>query len=211
MILPSMTDEQRINELTEDFRRFWNKFKHDIVYKWDKAALKQNNFPKIYHWSDVSKNNNKINIAGFITHRKAIRVGYLSIMYATMRTFKGTHLFMYTENEGEYIYIFPPHALERYRERLGLELSDAEIVEYYINRQVCSNGGGDTSLYDNTCILATDDGIWMGNKLFGNNYIFKTFVDNSLLRKEQLKEGNESILDIQEYLDVMRKHIKNNR
>ena len=208
MILPTMTDEQRINELMADFRSFWTRFTRETVYKWDKAALKQNKFPKIYHWSDTSKNNNKINIMGYITGRKAVRTGYVSIMYTTMRTYKGTWMFLFINNGGEFIYVFPPHALDRYRERLGLDFSDTEIIDYYINKQVQSNGGGETTLLDGKCILATDDGIWMGNQLFGDNYIFKTFVDNSLLRDSQLEEGDNCKNDIEEYLDVMRKHIK---
>ncbi len=208
MILPTMTDEQRMQELMTDFRRFYTKFVREIEPKWDKMALKQNVFPKIFRWTQVSASNNNIHIAGNIYGRKAVREGYASMMYTTMRTNKGTHLFMYTNCGEEFLYLFPPHALLRYNDRLSLHLSDAETVDHYICRQVQSNGGGEVDEVTGKCILATDDGIWMGNRIIGNFYIFKTFVDNSLLHDNQLKEGDNCKNDYDEFIEMARKYYK---
>jgi len=208
MILPTMTDMERERELLDEFRRFVKRFNRETVNKWDKAAMKQSVFPKIYHWSETTARKNTLHIVGYIHGRKAVHEGYVSIMYTTMRTDKGTHLFMYTDYKGEYLYIFPPHALERYSSRLNLCLGGSEVAEHYIRRQVASNGGGDYDKETGRCIMSTDDGIWMGKQLSDHSYLFKTFVDNTLLYKDQLEEGDECKTDFDEFLDMTKKYFK---
>lgn len=107
-----------------------------------------------------------------------------------------------------FLYMFPPHALDRYRERLDLELSDAEVVTHYIDKQLSSNGGGEIDIPTGRAIMVTEDGIWMGNFVSENAYIFKTFVDNGHLYENQMEEGNNAMADYQEFVDLARKYYK---
>lgn len=204
MLVYTMTDEEKQEQAIEDINEVNRYIKYNLYKKLHKGVKKFDIFPRIFKASYVTKNNNKYFLMFRADSRNTFDKGYWVHAYTIMDSNEGKYAMIAVTQSGmfESFQIYAPHLFKRYTERHGLKLYEEERIHRFMEDSINLKYGGVKTKNGKAF------GVVNGGAIFGDvkgfTIIFKTFVDDSLLRSEQIEYGEEVIESFKERMDLFR-------
>lgn len=201
MFVSTMTDAEKRKQAIEDAFEV-NKYLIIDVYKKVKKEIRRfSNFPRVFKLSYITKNRNKYYILIKAESRNVISKPFWFHAYTIMDSNEGKYAMIAVLQNGivETFQIYAPHLFARYTQRYGVQLYEEERIHRFFEDNITLEYGG-ARIKDGKVFARVKGGALFGDAV-GDILIFKTFVDDTLLRQEQVEYGEEIIDMFQERVE----------
>lgn len=200
MVVNSMNDNEIVNEILTDW------YENAIPYFARKMIAQNSKYRRIvmkshrnnYHFFNkieyTSPRNNRFVIVPYsINWSDFKKRGSLYLSYATV-TYKRHRLYLHILHDADnqltfYANIFCWHCLQRFCQRFikkNTEINDELFIEIIKRNSVYWMTDEDTPKGKRPHYIS-DDGIFLGDKIDDNNYIFKTYISEDEMGENQRK------------------------
>ena len=192
MLITGMNPKELLKEASEDLKRVaaWFPKHYSIVERW---IPKQKKLPAWYCTESKSARNNIWKCMWCIKNKRT-RNGPL-VEYTIINGRFGRYVVKpQARQNGFTIMVFIPHFFKRYRERL--KLGDKLTPEQLIRRYLRRNTSGINTGKDLDVELTTKEGIALGNIIFHQLILIRTFITYDMAKGNQIKrfeEGHEEM------------------
>lgn len=194
MFVHTMTDYEKRRQAIEDTQEVDRYMKNVLWKKLVKEIKKYNKFPRIFKFQYTTRNKNKYYMMLRAESRNTIDKPYWLHVYTIMDSNEGKYAMIAVSQYGiiESFQIYAPHLFARYTKRYGLQMYEEERIHRFMEDSIDLKYGG-VKVKDGKAMAIVNGGVILGD-CEGDIIVFKTFVDDSLLRSEQVENG-EQIVD----------------
>lgn len=192
MIVPSMTEEQLLEEIKLDFKNIYDT--STIKKKKAERIVRTSSvFPVRLHSFITSKRKNNWLILWEAHSKKNIGDKSIVSFICYYDSTHGKYAVMPTiQNRNILLIKYAPHFFQRFAQRMNLDLSGIDLIKRYFEYNT-SYGFQYENVQDESGMVqvfgSTDEGIAMGVMSTQNNVILiKTFITYEMTKGEQIKD-----------------------
>ena len=208
MLVRTMTDAEKRKQAVEDTEEINKYITFTLRKKLSKEIKKYNKFPRVFKTTYTTKNRNKYYLLFNVKDRTTLDRGYWVHVYTIMDSKEGKYAMIAVTQASivESFQIYAPHLFARYTQRYGVKMYEEERIHKFMEDNIDLKYGG-LRCEDGKAMARVNGGAILGD-VEGDIIIFKTFVDDSLLREEQVGYGDNIIDKFNERVELFKKIFK---